>query len=297
MHTKRFALILVSIFIIFLLSGCYDLGDGVESDSEYCSVFENVTLYDSNGNEVKDYKMSDFYNPDAVNSFASPIPYDKSDKFMYMSIGVAKDLTIGEFAVYFNSKNSGTLSVSLFLLDVDELPTKIMTKTNEVTERECNEPTNDKIIASASVYLLDDKDDWDSIMIKNWKISDKETSKKLSVKSGQYLVLRFDNNYYDFETREYDKVKESFEKIKAEYDSAKIDYDDKYADYNSGSEEISKEELIELKTALDKLEKQFKEEQSKLELAKFNYESLQEKNLEEMDIRITAILINTGKGA
>ena len=297
MHTKRFALILVYIFTIFLLSGCYDLGDGVENDSEYCSVFNEIILYDSEGNQITDYDMDDFYNPEAVNSFASPISYDDCEKFSYMAIGIAKDISIDDFAIYFNSKDAGNLSVSVFLLSIDELPTKIKTKSNDVSDEECNEPSNDKVIASSSVTLLAKEDDWDSIMISRWKISNDESSKSISAKSGQYLVLRFDNNYYDLETREYDKIKNEFEKVEADYLSAKLNYEEKYAAYNSGSSEVSKEELMELKYKQDLLKLQYEELESKFNTAKANYDEFQSKNLSEMPIRMTAVLIRTVKGA
>ena len=57
MRTKHLALIFMCIFTIMLLSGCYDLGDGVEDDSEYCSVFSEIILYDSKGEKVTNHQM------------------------------------------------------------------------------------------------------------------------------------------------------------------------------------------------------------------------------------------------
>ena len=145
MRIKRLASILLLLLLaIFHFTGCYDLGEGVEDDTEYCTVFEDIVLYNSNGKIVTDYDMEDFYNPDADNSFSSPIAYEDCNAFTYLAIRI-EDLSIGEFAMHINATSTETLKASVFSLD--DLPSKIKTKTNDKKDEDCDEPSDEQVIA------------------------------------------------------------------------------------------------------------------------------------------------------
>ena len=166
MYFKNLVVLLfATIFAIFSLTGCYNLGE-FEDEESYYNAFSDFVLINDKGETITEYSMRDFYNKDAVENFVSPIKRDNCDTFVYMYFKANEDVNIGDFAIYFNSTSSNELGISIFVLNEDELPTEIYNPDGENNNN--NEPLNEKIIASSSVRLNGTENDWNAVMIKNY---------------------------------------------------------------------------------------------------------------------------------
>ena len=257
---KVFFLIICITLLSLTLVGCYDLGDATETDEEYCELYPEIkVIYGSD--DVDSYDMEDFYNKEAVNDFKSPMDEDDRHYYSYLAIKVAKDISVGSIAVHFDSTTADTLSISYYVLDASDLPSKIYTgRGGKYTKVQCNEPKAEDAIGASTCKLAGVADKWQAAMLTEWKNGD-ATSKRHSVQEGQYIVLRINNNCYDPAKAELDQAEETWEKVQDDYNNHRIDY----AAYIVGERDYN--------------------------LARQRYEE-NKKTYEKVAIRMTAILIN-----
>ena len=258
---KKVLFLLLCITLLSLtLSGCYDLGDATETDEEYCDLYPEIkVIYGSDDSDS--YDMEDFYNEEAVNDFESPMDEDDRKYYSYLTIKVAKDISVGSIAVHFESTEEETLSVSYFVLDESALPSKIYTgKTGTYKLSESDEPDPANALGHSFCKLKGVADKWQAAMLSVWG-SGETASKRRDVSEGQYIVLRLDNNCYDRALAAFEEAEEAWQKVQDDYANHRIDY----AAYNVG-------------------ERDYNEARAEYEKNKFPYK--------RVAVRMTAILIN-----
>ena len=287
MHIKKkvlFLLICIAILSI-TLSGCYDLGDAAEDDEEYCDLYPEIKVI-FGSDTVTSYDMEDFYNEEAVNDFKSPMEEEDRHYYSYLMIEVDRDISVGSIAVHFDSTEKETLSVSFFVLNESELPTKIYTGSGGTYKREeSDEPDPEKAIGKATCKLAGEAGKWQAAMLTSWKDGEK-TSKRHSVSEGQYIVLRLDNNCYDPALSEYETAEEAWQKRLEEYEQKLSDY--RTVLNNAGSSQSERnaamDALSQATAAKTLAERDYEAARQNYEQNKFPYE--------KVAVRITAILIN-----
>ena len=282
---KVFFLLISIIALSLALTGCFDLGEATEDEEEYCETYPEIRVIDGAA-ETTYYTMEDFYNKKAVNDFESPMSEDDRSEYSYLLIEVNKNLSVGEVAVFFESTVQETLQASFFVLDGSEIPTKVyLGEGGRYSESESNEPAENKVLGRASAKIPGVPDQWEAIYLKSWGIGE-ETSKRIEIKEGQYLVIRLDNNRYDPALKEL----EAAQKVLL---AAQELYAEKLADWQSISNDpgATQEQRNAAMRALTNAsedaaiaERDYETAQSKYEREKFPYQ--------KMPVRITAILIN-----
>ena len=250
---KKVLFLLIGITLLSLtLSGCYDLGDATKTDEEYCELYPEIkVIYGSD--DVDSYGMEDFYNKEAVNDFKSPMDEDDRNYYSYLTIKVAKNISVGSIAVHFDSTEEETLTVSYFVLDESALPSKIYTgKTGAYNLSESDEPDPAKALGHSSCKLKGVADKWQAAMLSAWKDGE-TTSKRHNVSEGQYIVLRLDNNCYDPSLAAFEQAEEEWEKVQDDYSNHRIDYAAYIVgerDYNVASQEYEKNKFPYKKVAV-----------------------------------------------
>ena len=287
MHIKKkvFFLLICLTTLFLTLSGCYDLGEATETDEEYCELYPEIkVIYGSD--DVDSYDMEDFYNEEAVNDFKSPMDEDDRHYYSYLTIKVAKDISVGSIAVHFESTAAETLTISYFVLDEGDLPSKIYTgKSGTYRLSESDEPDPAKAIGHSSCKLKGVANKWQAAMLTAW-IDGGTASKRHSVSEGQYIVLRIDNNCYDRALAEFETAEETWQKAKDEYDAKSADYQ---AVVNNSSSSQSQRNaamnaLSQATEAKTLAERDYEVARQNYEKNKFPYK--------KVAVRITAILIN-----
>ena len=285
MLIKRKILLLLSITIIPLIfGGCYDLGDAAQTDDEYCDNFAEIRFIDANSS-ASYYSMEDFYNEEAVNEFKTPMDEDDRSEYTYILIKVDKDLSLGDLSVFFDSTVGGTLSVSFFILDEGDIPTKVYTGAGgKYKLSESDEPDDRLMVAKTSCRLEGKVGKWNSAYLKTWGVNN-ERLKSMEIKEDQYLVLRLDNNCCDSEQRLIDSAKETLDKASEEYDQKRIEWETISADSHATQQEKN--------NAMDELSRAL----AAKNVAEREYETVKKAHagrasLEKMPVRVTAILIN-----
>ena len=215
---KKVFFLLICITILALsLTGCYDLGDGTEDDDDYCETYSEIRVI-KGADDVTYYTMEDFYNKAAVNDFESPMSTDERSEYSYLIVKSEKSLSLGEIAVYFESTAEETLSVSFFLLDESALPTKVYTgQSGPYKREECNEPDPSASLGKATCKLAGVENKWSAIYLRSWSDGDSVT-KRHPIESGQYIVIRIDNNCYDTALADYEDAEAEWTRIREEYD-------------------------------------------------------------------------------
>lgn len=282
---KVFFLIICITLLSLTLVGCYDLGDATETDEEYCELYPEIkVIYGSD--DVDSYDMEDFYNKEAVNDFKSPMDEDDRHYYSYLTIKVAKDVSVGSIAVHFDSTEQETLSVSYFVLDESDLPTKIYTgKDGTYKLSESDEPNPKNAIGNSSCILKGVADKWQAAVLTGWKDGE-TTSKRHNVSEGQYIVLRLNNNCYDPALSAYETAEETWQKAVEEYDVKLAAYQALVNDSGSSqSERNAAMNALSLATERKTLaERDYDEARQEYEKNKYPYK--------KVAIRMTAILIN-----
>lgn len=229
MSIKKFRIIVFSLLTAFVLAfcGCYDLGD-FEDDSDYYASFGNIGLI-AQSKSKSDYSLEDyFYNEKSINDYAGNIV--AADEYIYLIVPIERDMTIEEVALSLCAESEDMLEYSLFLTEV--LPANIRAyddpfyqqatdedgnllydangnpiykqKTDEngnpvvddngnpvYVEIEYDDPLAEDALYTDSISLT--ANSWREITISQWKVNG-ESTKSLEVKSGDYLLVRFDNN-------------------------------------------------------------------------------------------------------
>ena len=287
MHIKkRFLLLLICITLLsFTLTGCYDLGDAAETDEEYCDLYPEIKVI-YGADDVDSYDMEDFYNEEAVNDFKSPMDEDDRHYYSYILIEVDKDISVGSIAVHFDSTEAETLSVSFFVLNESDLPSKIYTgKGGKYKQSECNEPDPKNAIGKATRKLKGIVDKWEAIYLAAWTDGE-TTSKRHNVSKGQYIVLRLDNNCYDPALSALETAEEAWQKFKDEYDEKLAAYQAVVNNPSSTQEQrnAAMNELSQATAAKTLGERDYETARQNYEKNKFPYK--------KVAVRITAILIN-----
>lgn len=193
---KVLFLFIAVIVFTFALSGCYSLGDATKDDDDYCDNY-SVWLIDDESSSHS-YSMEDFYNKDAVNDFKTIMTEDDRAEYTYILIQTAKDLNLGEVAVYVDSSVQAQVKVQAFILDEDDIPTKVYTGEGGKYERgDCNEPDPATALSEITFTVSGTKDTWHDMFLSSWKNDDGTASKRQAIKEGQYIALRIVNNCYD----------------------------------------------------------------------------------------------------
>ena len=282
---KVFFLLICITLLSFALTGCYDLGDATEDDEDYCATYSEIRLI-KGADDVSYYTMEDFYNKGAVNDFQSPMEEDERGEYSYLIIKVEKALSVGEIAVHFESTVSETLSVSFFVLNESELPTKIYTGPDGTYPKEdCDEPDSKSALGSASCKLAGVKGKWKAIYQRSWMDGDTAV-KRRKVEIGQYIVLRINNNCYDPALAAFESAESEWNRVKAVYEQRSADYQRINGDSSSTVEErdAAMAELRRALAAKNVAERDYEAAQAEYENNKSPYK--------KVSVRMTAILIN-----
>ena len=192
----HFLFIAIIIAFTFALSGCYSLGDATKDDDDYCDTY-SVWLIDEKSSSHS-YDMEDFYNKEAVNDFKTIMTEDDRSEYTYILIQTEKDLNIGEVAVYVDSSVRAQVKVQAFILDEDDIPTKVYTGEGcEYKKEDCNEPDPATALSEITFTVSGIKDKWHDMFLSSWKHDDGTVSTRYAIKEGQYIALRIVNNCYD----------------------------------------------------------------------------------------------------
>ena len=221
---KKTLFLILSLVIAFSISGCFDLGS-FENDEDYYDTFGEVRLvyFDNDQVQTKDYSVRDyFYNNNTVEDFVYGDPTDDEEDvgkdipllpYVYLAVQINKSLQLDSFSLYMQGS---TVNASLSMFLVDELPDggdftdirncgdpEYSQKEDEggnlVFDEEGNpvydenkpisysDPTNDSLVAQTSISV---SPFWDSFTISTFNGG----LDFLEVESGQYLLLRVNNN-------------------------------------------------------------------------------------------------------
>ena len=210
---KVFFLFIAIIIFTLVFSGCYSLGDGTEDEEDYRANYADIRLVDRES-EVHEYSMADFYTDEAVNDLISPMAEEERAEYTYILIKTERALSLGEIAIYFDSTVSTTVRVQAFILDEDDIPTKVYTgKDGEYSSDESNEPDPKTALAEVSFDVPGKKDGWKEMYLTVWKNSDGTTSKRHAIDAGQFIVFRIVNNCYDSAILELEKAEERYNAV------------------------------------------------------------------------------------
>lgn len=204
---KRIFFLSLWVLAVLFFSGCYDLGMFADTE-EYYNSFGNVGLIDQTaGGNVKDYSFADyFYNEKSVNDFAGDIV--AQSEYIYMILPVKNNFDLAEFSVYLKPETSGTVYFSLYISAFipvnirryDDPKSKIKTDddNNPVLDDSGNPIMEDiaygdlpidDCIYRGSVNLL--AGEWDSFTA---KLTANTEVNRRRVTSGEYIVVKFENN-------------------------------------------------------------------------------------------------------
>ena len=282
---KVYFLLITILLLSFALTGCYDLGDGTESDEEYCEAYAEIRVVDGNSS-VDTYSMEDFYNKEAVNDFKSPMDEDDRSRYSFISIKVDKDLSIGNVAVFFDADTEDTLCLTYFILNEDDVPSKVyLGEGGPYDIDESNEPNDSSAVGKSSVKLSGGIGKWDSAVLTSWGLGD-EVTKRRDVDSGQFIVIRIDNNCYDRTKLALDEATKIRDQAYELYNLRLEAYQD-IINNSSSSQAERNSAMNALNQANEEKEiadRDYSEAQREYEKNKFPYG--------KMSIRMTAILIN-----
>ena len=283
---KKVLFLLVCITVLpLILTGCYDLGDATEDDDDYCDTYSEIRVIDGSA-EIASYSMKDFYNKEAVNDFASPMDEDDRSEYSYLMIKVEKDLSLGNIAVFFDSTVEETLIASFFVLNESDLPTKVYTGPfGRYKKIESNEPNYSLSVGKASCSLRGVVDKWDAAFLYSWSDGEQAVD-RYSIREGQYIVMRIDNNCYD-------PASELFDEAEAEWNRILEEYNQKLAEWQAISNDsgATQEQRDAAYTALSQALTAKNVGERDYELARQEYQ----KNkfpYKKVPVRMTAILIN-----
>lgn len=287
MHIKKkFLLFSMLIALSVILCGCYDLGEAFEEDEEYRANYSEIILLDNNS--VRSYyTMDDFYSDQAVNDFISPMSEEQRGEYSYILIKTENNLSLGEVAIYFDSTVEAYVSVSVFILDGDKLPTKVYVgKDGEYDLDECDEPDVSEKLASVVFHTVETPNKWKDMCLKNWS-TDGTKVKRKAIEGGQYLVFRIDNNCYDHAKLMLDKAEADYQALVTAYEEKALALQQVNNDPFATAQQ--KEEALHSfnQSARDKNAGELV-----YNATKEKYESEKSPYTTKVPLRITAILIN-----
>ena len=283
---KIFLLIAILIFT-FAFSGCYDLGDGIETDDEYRANYSLIRLVDSDS-ETYDYSMADFYTDEAVNDLISPLSEEERREYAYIFIKSKKTLFIGEIAIYFDSTVEADVNVKVFVMDEENLPTKLYTgKDGKYSADKCDEPDLADSVADVSFRVPGKADKWKEFYLTSWKEKDEQPTKRHLLGEGQYLVFRISNNCYDPAKRIFEEAEEIWQKALEAFEEARAGYEEIMSDSS-----LSAEDKAAAQTDFNKATSIRNAAERDYNAAREKYEKEKGPDYTRVPIRITAILIS-----
>lgn len=223
---KKATCLLVTAFMAVTAGACFDLGD-YEDEEEYYNSFGDVKLVYQKVDvlekdiQSKEYDVRDyFYNKNTGENFEYGDPKDDEPDegktipqyaYVYMAVPFEDDVDMDSFALFFNATTTASLRIAFYV--VDDLPgdgafsnIKLFgdPETQEKKDDEGNtvyddqgnpvmetivydDPPETCLVTEQSVRLQENV--WDSIVVESWK-----SGRSVSVKDGQYLLMKFINN-------------------------------------------------------------------------------------------------------
>lgn len=230
MHIKNlrfFGALAVLVALTFTLSGCFDLGD-FEDEEDYYSCFGVVGLIAQDESKT-DYSLKDyFYNKESVNDFGGSIVSPSA--YIYLVLPLHKDMEIDSFSLYLCAESEAKIRYSLFLSD--SVPSDICRYDEFLYEIEEDDEGNPRYDEQGNPVFVQEKDDkgnlvynedgspkyveiayddppaseavasgevdakaekWCSFTASQWT-TENGTAKTLPVRSGEYILVRFENN-------------------------------------------------------------------------------------------------------
>ena len=194
------------LFVAMFTAGCFDLGkfDTLES---YYNAFSDVELI-SQSKTPKSYSFEDyFYNEQSFNYFGGDLVDE--DEYIYFVLPVKEDFELVEFAMNIKSSKAGNIHYSIYITNTtlsniraysDPKQKQKLDEHNNPVVDENGDPVFEDIIYddlskddskySGTASVKQDK--WGSFMV---KLTDKQNAKSgIKVESGQYIVVKFENN-------------------------------------------------------------------------------------------------------
>lgn len=231
-HTKIwakriFSLILV-VFTMMLFSGCFDLGNFNDIE-EYYNTFGDVRLISQTGaDNAKDYSFKDyFYNEQSVNDFSGRIV--DQDEYIYLILPVTNSFNLSEFSIFLKPETSGVVYFSLYISDF--IPGNIR-KYSDPKSQEKKDDDGNVIIDADGNPVMEDIEYGDlpasdsiyngsvSLYAGSWdsftaKLTTKHSTdiNKYHISSGEYIIVRFENNSGLGKDQEYNQISFSLTNI------------------------------------------------------------------------------------
>lgn len=199
MKMKRTAIAIIVLALCVFLTSCMDIGnvEEIEKLSDYIS---EVELLSPSGDSK--YSISKLVDTEAEN-LENEIPtVIDAEEFCYIGFKAKCDFTVSEFG-FFARSSEGSYTLKLQYYVIDEMPDKIQSSAGELSfpDKNGNMPdvdpsvgtyegkSEEEVFADKESFLTSDfkiDTEWDSIHL--------EFDSPVSVKEGQYIVVRVLNN-------------------------------------------------------------------------------------------------------
>ena len=202
----------VTLALVLSLASCMDLGVG-ENEDDFKKYFSGVYVLSENGSEK--YAIENFNRDINIEDMDIPVVIDYGE-YCYIGFCVSDGYTVSlsEFAFFARTASGqGVLELEFYI--VDEMPTSIKNSDGEdvdlplVDEDETNESSEtegtegeDNTETETEVYEDDLFDPSNRFHVTTFSISEEWDSVLLQfdgakvAKSGQYIVVRINNNCY-----------------------------------------------------------------------------------------------------
>lgn len=226
-NLRFFGALAVLVALTFALSGCFDLGD-FEDEEDYYACFGDVGLI-AQDEKKNDYSLKDyFFNKESVNDFGGNIVLPSA--YIYLVLPLNKDMEIDSFSLYLCAESEAKIRYSLFLCD--SVPSNICRYDEFLYQIEEDEEGNPRYDGQGNPVFVQEKDGdgnlvynedgspkyveivyddppaseavssgevdvkeggWCSFTASQWTTAG-GSAKTLSVVSGEYMLVRFENN-------------------------------------------------------------------------------------------------------
>ena len=285
-NKKVIFLLITIILCTFSLTACYNLGEGTENDDDYRENYSLIRLVDTES-DTYDYSMEDFYSDEAVNDLISPLSEEERREYTYIFIKSEEALSVGEIAIFFDSTVEADVNVKVFVMDEDDLPTKIYAgEDGDYSADECDEPALADAVAEVSFHVPGKADKWQEMYLKSWGKKGEASQKRYHLEEGQYIVFRISNNCYDPAKRELSIAEKIWQEAVDAFKAAKEAYQAIMSDSSA-----SAEDKAAAQTTFDAATSTRNTAEGTFNLAKDKYEREKEPDYTRVPVRITAILI------
>ena len=240
-NKKVIFLLITIILCTFSLTACYNLGEGTENDDDYRENYSLIRLVDTES-DTYDYSMEDFYSDEAVNDLISPLSEEERREYTYIFIKSEEALSVGEIAIFFDSTVEADVNVKVFVMDEDDLPTKIYAgEDGDYSADECDEPALADAVAEVSFHVPGKADKWQEMYLKSWGKKGEDSQKRYHLEEGQYIVFRISNNCYDPAKRIFDIAEKKWQEAVEEYETTSDEYKAAEREYNAAKDKYERE--------------------------------------------------------